>query len=282
MILGITAVRDGKVYLGDDYAGVGAIYSCVQKHRSGYAGSAIRVQRSSDSTQQDIGFDSDGLLDQTALTSFVGGGNGDVVTVYDQSGNGYDVTAAASQQWRIVTSGTVNTNGGQPTMVGGATASGFIINGGITSSDLGTYSAGEGDQTVLFVGALDAGGSYGYQLLDSTLAEEGRLFYRSSPNIGLRFHDEQINISGSIDTSGAVVEMYWDAGDDATYVYSNGISAGSSANDPTAALNVDYIIFGSGTSSNDPTELQELIIFNQSHYDSRTDVYALISEYYTY
>lgn len=44
----------------------------LRKLRTAYTGNAIRVRRSSDNTEQDIGFTSAGDLDQTALTNFVG------------------------------------------------------------------------------------------------------------------------------------------------------------------------------------------------------------------
>jgi 3D (Asp-Asp-Asp) domain-containing protein len=92
----------------DLYPGAAAAYS-VRKLRNAYAGSAIRVRRSSDNTEQDIGF-SGGNLDTTALTSFCSGTNGFVTTWYDQSGNGYNATqTTAASQPQIVSSGSVLT-----------------------------------------------------------------------------------------------------------------------------------------------------------------------------
>lgn len=51
-----------------------AAYS-LRKLRGAYIGSAVRVRRSSDSTEQDIGFTTEGELDTTSLLSFVGGEN---------------------------------------------------------------------------------------------------------------------------------------------------------------------------------------------------------------
>jgi hypothetical protein len=73
----------------------------------GYAGSAMRVRRSSDSAEQDIGFSGD-EFDQAALTTFVGANNGTIVRWYDQTGAGavYDLTQAAlSAQPTIVAAG---------------------------------------------------------------------------------------------------------------------------------------------------------------------------------
>jgi len=85
-----------------------AAYS-VRKLRAGYAGSAFRVRRDSDDTEQDIGFDADGNLDESALTTFVGSNDGYIVTWYDQTTNGNDATqATTSRQMRVVSSGTVD------------------------------------------------------------------------------------------------------------------------------------------------------------------------------
>lgn len=56
----------------------------------GYTGPCIRVRRSSDSTEQDINF-SNGIVDTTAIASFVGAGTGYVMTWYDQK-NAYNLT----------------------------------------------------------------------------------------------------------------------------------------------------------------------------------------------
>lgn len=89
----------------DGISNVAAAYS-LRKLRSAYAGSAVRVRRSSDSTEQDIGFASDGEFDSSAFSSFVGGGTGYVKTWYDQSGNGRDATQSSNaRQPRVVLSG---------------------------------------------------------------------------------------------------------------------------------------------------------------------------------
>jgi hypothetical protein len=79
----------------------------LKRLRASYAGQCIRVRRSNDNTQQDIGF-SGNNLDTAALLSFVGIHNAFIVTWYDQSGNGFDVTnATAGQQPQIVSSGSL-------------------------------------------------------------------------------------------------------------------------------------------------------------------------------
>jgi hypothetical protein len=89
----------------DAYPGAAAAFS-LRKLRNDYSGNCIRVQRSSDSTQQDIGFGVDGFIDESALTSFVGSGNGIVVTWYDQGPNGYNAIGSINFP-RIVNAGTI-------------------------------------------------------------------------------------------------------------------------------------------------------------------------------
>lgn len=111
----------------DTYSGAAAAYS-LRKLRTAYSGSAIRVRRSSDNTEQNIGFDGNGNLDESALTSFVGANNGFVTTWYDQSGNARNATqTTASNQPRIVNSGTIETVSGKPSI-------NFLTNTWITNS----------------------------------------------------------------------------------------------------------------------------------------------------
>jgi hypothetical protein len=103
------------VGLLDTYPNAAAAYS-VRKLRGAYSGSAIKVRRSSDNTEQDIGF-SGANLDTSALTSFCGSGDGFVTTWYDQSGNARNATqTTAANQPKIVSSGSVILYGTKPTM----------------------------------------------------------------------------------------------------------------------------------------------------------------------
>lgn len=83
----------------------------LRKLRAAYSGSCIRVRRSSDNTEQNIGFVGN-FLDSSSLTTFVGANNGFVVTWYDQSGVGRNLTqTTATAQPQIVSSGSIITEG---------------------------------------------------------------------------------------------------------------------------------------------------------------------------
>lgn len=69
----------------------------MRRLRSAYTGSILRLRRSSDNVESDIGYDGSGHLDTAAVATFIGAGSGYIVNWYDQSGNGYaaaQVTAA--------------------------------------------------------------------------------------------------------------------------------------------------------------------------------------------
>ena len=94
----------------DLYPNAAAAYS-LRKLRTAYSGSAVRVRRSSDNTEQDIGFVAD-ELDTASLLAFCGAGNGFVQTWYDQSGNARDAAQTTqTKQPRIVSSGVIESTG---------------------------------------------------------------------------------------------------------------------------------------------------------------------------
>ena len=99
----------------DSYTGSAASYS-LRKLKTTYSGYAIKVRRSSDNTETDIGFSGE-ALDTVSLLTFVGSGNGFVTTWYDQSGNGKNaVQTTATNQPNIVNGGNIRTQGTKPTL----------------------------------------------------------------------------------------------------------------------------------------------------------------------
>lgn len=93
-----------------------AAYS-LRKLSTAYSGSAIRVRI--DTTGQpeyDIGFDSNGNLDTADLLSKAGANDGFVTTWYDQQGSNNATQAAAANQPKIVSSGTVITESSLPVL----------------------------------------------------------------------------------------------------------------------------------------------------------------------
>jgi hypothetical protein len=117
-------VSDGTNWLVYNYDAIDSPYlidaittsNCAYSLRqlSSTASNCIRVRRSSDNTEQDIGFSSN-ALDTSSLTSFVGSNDGFITKWYDQSGNSVDAAqTTAANQPKIVSSGSVITEGGKP------------------------------------------------------------------------------------------------------------------------------------------------------------------------
>lgn len=133
----------------DGISNVAAAYS-LRKLRSAYAGSAVRVRRSSDSTEQDIGFASDGEFDSAAFSAFVGGGTGFVKTWYDQSGNARDATQA--------------TTANQPRLVLSAVNSmpGLDFDGANDVMESATFTGLAMPNTALIAHKADIGGAHGF------------------------------------------------------------------------------------------------------------------------
>ena len=100
----------------DIYPNAAAAYS-VRLLRGNYYGSpAIRVRRSNDNAEQNIGFTTSGDLDTSALTTFVGANSGFIVTWFDQSGNGINGNQTTpSSQHQIVNAGAIIQISSKPT-----------------------------------------------------------------------------------------------------------------------------------------------------------------------
>jgi hypothetical protein len=86
----------------------------TRRLRGGHLGPAIRIRRSNDNAELDIGFVGEGL-DTAAISTFVGANSAFVTTWYDQSGTGDNqVQATVANQARIVNAGTLDTKNGKP------------------------------------------------------------------------------------------------------------------------------------------------------------------------
>lgn len=111
-----TGMRGGGFVGPLDYytANLVGAWSVARRLLSSYTGSLIRIRRSSDSTESNIGYDADGNLDTAAITSFVGANSAYVTKIYHQNGGSDLAQATAANQPRIVNAGTIDTMGGLP------------------------------------------------------------------------------------------------------------------------------------------------------------------------
>lgn len=110
----------------------------TRKVRAAYSGSCLRVRRSSDDTEQDIGFVGNDL-DTSSLTSFVGANDGFVVRWYDQSGTTRFLSQTTkANQPKVVSSGSVVTGvDGKPALDFDGSNDGFqLLNADLTGASI--------------------------------------------------------------------------------------------------------------------------------------------------
>jgi hypothetical protein len=98
----------------DNYSGATAAYG-LRRLRAAYTGNAIEVTNGS--TTQDIGFDSNGALDQSALETYAAGAEVKVSKWYDQANsNNLSQTSDAARPTITDSSGNMLTLNGKPAM----------------------------------------------------------------------------------------------------------------------------------------------------------------------
>jgi hypothetical protein len=147
---------NSNVYLDAILASSLRLYG-FRKAFSSYSGPCICVRRSSDSTEQDIGFDASGYIDTVSLLAFCGAGDGFVKTWYDQSGSGLDVTqSTTTKQPKIVNSGALMQDAGYGCTVKCDGTDDFLLsaNYDLTATDEATLLCGIG--TIESIGANTA------------------------------------------------------------------------------------------------------------------------------
>lgn len=125
------AVNPDFYYILSDYS-ASAAYSL--RKISSTATNAIRIRRSNDNAETDIGF-SGVDLDTAAVTSFVGANSAYITTWYDQSGNGkHQRQTSAGLQPIIVNAGTIVTMLSKPAIQ--LTSSRYLLGSGTVAEQL--------------------------------------------------------------------------------------------------------------------------------------------------
>lgn len=267
----------------DIYPNAAAAYS-LRKLRTAYTGSAIRVRRSSDNTETDIGFNNAGDLDTSALATFVGNGNGFVSTWYDQSGNNRNATQTTqADQPQIVRNGLILTVNSKPCIYPLAIAG---MNMGFNDSNLGTVNKhifvvadttrGENNtvnyQSVL-VASYSGSGSVGNDFSFS--------YYHGEPTIRLRNYDGSSFVLNSGTTSGYKL---WQNIRTSSLLYiadnNNPYTVGGTPN--TVYNSNTYRIGGhvSAGVNNSPKLVQEVIYYPSNQSTNRIGIETNINSYY--
>jgi hypothetical protein len=109
-----TPAADGYRFLLDEFGSGAKGAWALNKLRSGYSGNCIRVRRSSDNSELDIGFIGN-WLDETTLLTFCGSGDGFIVYRYDHTTNASHMFQLTNgNQVKIVNAGSVYQVNGRP------------------------------------------------------------------------------------------------------------------------------------------------------------------------
>jgi len=142
----------------------------LDKLDKNYTGSAIKVRRSSDNAELDIGFVNN-ELDTASLLDFVSSGDAFVTIIYDQVGSNNMTQTTSSLQGQIVSNGSVITLGGKPCIIRGSDNNGgylsaYAPNDGVAVKGFFYVGDNEGKTSCVF-GSNDGSSDYGL------IAEQG-------------------------------------------------------------------------------------------------------------
>lgn len=276
----------GANLLLDDYPGAAAAYS-LRKLDKDYAGSAIRVRRSSDNTEQDIGFLSSGELDTTSLKSFCGANTGTVTTFYDQSGNSRNATqTTAANQPVIVNVGVVQRVNGKPSVSMGAQANQWWLNLPAGFLNAQTAMSWIGVIQVIDYASSNAGvfgpsttNSVGLEILQHTIISR-RSFLR-------------INGTSRNDNSGAAYQLWADNAQNLTEIYGTSTAVSAYTNNTSVTLTSSAAlpslnfngVYAMGMYNSASTNMfgayQELIIYYSSQESNRSGIASNINTFYS-
>jgi len=195
--------------------------------RSAYTGSCVRVRRSSDNAEADIGF-ANGLLNETALLDHCGSGSGFVRTLYDQSGGARNAGQSINgNQPRIVNAGVIERRNGRPCSVAVNTSSHLLATitdvDGLTDLTLNavgatTYASSINDTSPAFM-SVSEDASWGAVYLTPSTTE-----------IGWRFGTGEASnnraVTASVGTGLNIISLQKQSGTETARL--NGSAAGSS------------------------------------------------------
>lgn len=166
--------------LGFDSSTPAAVAYSLRKLSTSYSGNAIQVRRSSDNTTLDIGFDTNGDLDTTALLAFVGTDNGFVTTWYDQSGTGRNLSRPEYNfHPQIVFSGTLKLIGSR-VAIDFSENKGLVYDGSLKLESISTVIKSEYTYWPNYHTILDASPRIG-----GILTNSGTNFWQDATQLGI-------------------------------------------------------------------------------------------------
>ena len=269
----------------DNYSGATAAYG-LRRLRAAYTGNAIEV--TDGSTTQDIGFDSNGELDQSALETYANGAEVKVSKWYDQTTNGRTLSQTSDAARPTITdsSGDMLTLNGKPAMkLSGAQSlpATANFNANVNVTELVAAWVGSVNQ-------LTAGNNMVSHWAGTTGSQVFQVqFTHSNDNLrwATRYSNGQLHTTdnGSAITSGAqyiVVGKAQHNDHEADFDGTNviGGTPGAHVNDATTSFRVGARSDNSAGAHTGYT--QEVVVFSRSvALDDHEDIADTINEYYS-
>jgi hypothetical protein len=240
------------------------------------ATNCIRVRRSSDNTELDIGFVANtpnSPIDTTALLSFVGAGNGFITTWYDQSTNNNNaIQTTAANQPRIVNSGVVDVLNSNTSMVMNGTSQHFILTTTITPSSSIFSSFG--------VAKRNSSGQ-SFTLYGSNLSPTPLTHLLTTGNLWFFQRQAGFLQSNSTDTSNAQMIATGISGAAFQQFKNGSIIASTNTNFAiNNSINLIGVYRAAGANLHHNGPYQEIVIFSSDKATDRTSIETNINTYY--
>ena len=269
----------GFTGLLDTYSGAAAAYS-LRQLSSTYSGDAVRVRRSSDNTEQNIGFVSN-ELDTATLETFCSGTDGFVAIWYDQSGSANNAAnATAANQPKIVASGSTILENGKPCVYYNGSRLDVNDNANLRNAQMSIFFAFNNNRSTR-ADFIACGNSATFELnnyiIGTNSLTQGSYFGRTPALQYLTgIADTQNLFSFLADNSSTSVDMYV-----------NGGSILSLTNNTIGTDNTDgfYIgaSYGEGGNVSGPVtgNIQEIIVYPTNESTNRTDIETNINSHYS-
>jgi len=256
----------GGALLLDTYSGGLLGLSCARQ-LSASATNCITVRRSSDNTEQIIGFVG-GVMDTASLLTFVGAGNGFVSKVWAQIGSNHATQSTLVNQPTIVSSGSLITQNGKPSMLFSGTGNKGFLN--ITDINLNT-----GDFSFFMTYNRATGAGNNGVLLYQSATEYLWLDYSPSQLIGNNSFDGIPTTSNTNYIASVVcdedIQMRFSYNSTNT-VLKTGVTANACRIDTWIGNNI----------RNDNIYSSEISIFNVNNIANRTAIETNLNDYYAF
>jgi Alpha-L-arabinofuranosidase B, catalytic len=237
-----------------------------------YKGFAIRVRRSSDNTESDIGFTKSGLLDLAQLLAFCGSGDGFVTLWYNQTGLTNMVQSIPSTQPTLVRAGVLNTKNGLPAIQQSIDQRLQVQSISAITQDLWTVS-----YTAYLEGTVNRRILNTYQGAANWLLGWWNNTERSVYQNGTGLYNPPIPATTATQTYTAIGR----AGSSLSLLYRNGVDFTGAGNATSSRPTETLVTNGIGDAESSNCGIQELLLYNRGITDAeRVKIETNVKKYH--